>query len=282
VKTDDWSTRRRDPASTEETKVVRLRDWLGPEEELVPIGPRADRDQASQDRSVEEPEAGSGFWEGDPSLQTAIPAPENRGASVTRARARGPVRWRWVAAGVTIAALAAVTVLIVSGGGGRAPSHGQTEEAAVGGPLAPNLTKTVGRAAAATRAAAAVQERKALRAERQRQAAVRRARAQAARARAARARQRHRAAAASGSTASVSEPTQPDTTPAYTETAASTPPPTESEPAQTTPVQTTPTTPAPASGGGGSSNGSNSTSSSSKTPAFGSGGALGPGSSPDS
>ena len=70
-------------------KVVRLRDWLGPEEELVPIGPRADRDRVPQDSSLAEPETGAGFWEGDASLQTAVPAPEGRAERCRSRRVRG-------------------------------------------------------------------------------------------------------------------------------------------------------------------------------------------------
>jgi hypothetical protein len=293
VKTDDWSNRRRGAADTEEAKVVRLRDWLGPEEDLVPIGPRADRARDSQDRpaaeseSDSEPPGGSGFWGGDASLQTAIPAPavQVEPAQVSRARARviGQWRWpthgwRWLAGAAAVAALAAVALMFVSGGR-NATNHDQTPEASIGGPLAPHLTETIHRAAAATRTAAATQGARMLRlqARRKHEAAVRRQRA-----RAARARQRRRASAAAAST-SVSEPVETASTPTYSETATTAPSSTENEPAETTPVETTPEpSPSPPSGGGGgSSGGGGSNSTSTKTPAYGPTGALGPGSSPD-
>ncbi len=264
--------------------MVRLRDWLGPEEELVPIGPRADQAPAAPDEPARETESGSGFWEGDASLQTALPAPmvhrePNRASGAGWGLAR---RWRWLIAGLAIAALAAGTLVIVSGGTGRAPSRSRVEEAGVGKPLLPNLTKTIDRAAASTRAIAAAQERRMLkaRAERRRRAAARRKRLREARVRA----RRERAAAAARA-AAASQPVQTVTTTIYTQTAASSPSPSETEPAQTTPIQTPTPTPSPPSDGGGSSGGGasgggGSNSSSSNT--YGPAGSLGPGSSPDS
>jgi hypothetical protein len=83
VKTDNRGTRQRNEAESGEAKVVRLSDWLGPEDELVPFGPRAHARTATHEpderladpESDAEPPAASGFWDGDTSVHTAVPGP---------------------------------------------------------------------------------------------------------------------------------------------------------------------------------------------------------------
>ena len=83
MKTDDRATRQRDEAEGDEAKVVRLSDWLAPDDELVPFGPRAHAHAATRDPaerradpdSDAEPPAASGFWDGDTSVHTAVPGP---------------------------------------------------------------------------------------------------------------------------------------------------------------------------------------------------------------
>ena len=83
MKTDDRATRQRDEVQGEESKVVRLSDWLAPDDELVPFGPRAHSRTAAREPadgrvdpdSNAEPPAASGFWDGDPSVHTAVPGP---------------------------------------------------------------------------------------------------------------------------------------------------------------------------------------------------------------
>jgi len=61
----------------ERGNVIRLRDWLGPREELVPIGPRADAAKAADDDPVEaQPPTAASFWDEDSgSLQAPMQAP---------------------------------------------------------------------------------------------------------------------------------------------------------------------------------------------------------------
>jgi hypothetical protein len=83
VKTDNRGTRQPNEAESSEAKVVRLSDWLAPEDELVPFGPRAHARTATREpaerladpESDAEPPAASGFWDGDTSVHTAVPGP---------------------------------------------------------------------------------------------------------------------------------------------------------------------------------------------------------------
>ncbi|MFZ0384800.1 MAG: hypothetical protein WAL22_03975, partial [Solirubrobacteraceae bacterium] len=83
MKTDNRGTRQRNEAESNEATVVRLRDWLAPEDELVPFGPRAHvrtdtrepTEQLADPESDAEPPPASGFWDGDTSLHTAVPGP---------------------------------------------------------------------------------------------------------------------------------------------------------------------------------------------------------------
>lgn len=61
----------------ERGNVIRLRDWLGPREELVPIGPRADAAKAADDDPAEaQPPTAASFWDEDSgSLQAPMQAP---------------------------------------------------------------------------------------------------------------------------------------------------------------------------------------------------------------
>jgi hypothetical protein len=67
---------------TPETNVVRLpRDWLGPREELVPFGPRADATAAEVVGSAGAPPSANDFWgEQSGELQRALQGPEPVGA----------------------------------------------------------------------------------------------------------------------------------------------------------------------------------------------------------
>jgi hypothetical protein len=107
VKTDNRGTRQRNEAESSEAKVVRLSDWLAPEDELVPFGPRAHARTATQEpaerladpESDAEPPAAAGFWDGDTSVHTAVPGPGifdepgERGAERRRHRRPAPA-WR--------------------------------------------------------------------------------------------------------------------------------------------------------------------------------------------
>ena len=75
--------------------VVRLpRDWLGPREELVPIGSRADAlDHSDDDATSPLPPAASSFWDEDSgSVQAAMQAPAGEWQSPQRRARRGPAR----------------------------------------------------------------------------------------------------------------------------------------------------------------------------------------------
>jgi len=103
------------------------RDWLGPREELVPVGPA---------KQVDSPPAADDFWgEDSASLQAPLepPAgPEIATDETPPARRDGRPRraasaWRrWLAAGAVVA-MVAVLVVVVSGvGGSHAPTRAVT------------------------------------------------------------------------------------------------------------------------------------------------------------
>jgi hypothetical protein len=309
VKTDDRGTRQRNEAEASEATVVRLSDWLAPDDELVPFGPRAHPAAREPTERFAESDAGSppasGFWDGDTSVHAAVPGPgvvdELGAGTAERGRYRRPVLWRptlrsphpfgwaslarerftdpidriswpWAAGGLAFVALVAV-VLVTALGGSSSGHHEPAAQAGIGDQSRAGLSGTLGEIGAAGRAAGV--------ADLQRLPSVNRAAgtigAAARRARALKIRQRHHAVVtptsashADASTAgSVATST---TTAAPTET---TPAPTETQPVQTTPA------PTPTSGGGGSSSGGAANSGSQKQPAFGATGSLGPGSSPN-
>ena len=101
MRTDDRTTGHEDTADREEAKVVRLSDWLGPIDELVPFGPRADAQHAASHPSAghtgDELGGASGFWDGDTSVHTAVPAPGTLGPSTADAPARVTTTSGWFA-----------------------------------------------------------------------------------------------------------------------------------------------------------------------------------------
>lgn len=297
---------------SDEAKVVRLSDWLAPDDELVPFGPRAYAQTATREaperlpdsESGAEPPAASGFWDGDTSVHTAVPGPgifdepseptaERRRSlawrpplplvhpfgwdSRLRERVAERLSWRWAAGGAAFVALAAV-VVVVTLGGSSSGHRTLAAQAGLGGQSRPALSETLGETGTAAAAAALTDLRRLPPVD----AVARTVGAAAERAGALHVRRRPHVVVApvsqpsSSTTGSVDVPTTPAPT-------ATTPAPTETAPAQTTP------TPSPTTGGGGSSSGggssggsTNSSSSGSNTPALGAGGSLGPGSSPDS
>jgi len=287
--------------------VVRLSDWLAPDDELVPFGPRAHTatTEPAERRadSDAEPPAAAGFWDGDTSMHTAVPGPdildESGDRDVERGRYRrfAPIRrlalppldpfgwgqrareaiadlvdwisWPWAAGGLAFVSLVIVGLLATLGG-----SSGHREMAAqagVGDQSGATLNVTVGEIGTATRAAAVAD----LRSLPPVDTAGRTIGAAAQGALALRAHDRRHALVASSS---ASDPAASTTGSVDTTTTTLAPTETSPEPTETEPVQTTPT-----SGGGASSSGggSSSSSSSQKQPAFGATGSLGPGSSPD-
>lgn len=300
--------------------MVRLSDWLGPIDELVPFGPRADAQHAASHPSAghtgDELGGASGFWDGDTSVHTAVPAPGTLGPSTADAPARVTTtsgwfarthetlllavanrfsRLSWRVALAAAVGLAAAVVLFAALGSGSSDRRIRTTQASIGtSRSAPTLNGLgIERAGAAAVSRAAAHERMVAQARHRRLERAKRAAER-------RLRRRHaaRVAAAVASrqstSASASEPTTAATTPAYTPTQA------QSEPAQTTPTGadssssysttssggtsaggTSPSSGGSSSSGSSSSSGDSSSSSSSKTPAYGPAGALSPGSSPN-
>jgi hypothetical protein len=113
--------------------VVRFpKDWIGPLEDLVPIGPRA-RAQSSDNEDPPVPAEASDFWgEGAAAVHEAVAAPASR---TREGRGRPPLTPRRVsrrglaATGVAagVAALAAVGVLVFGAGTNR-PHHAATDD----------------------------------------------------------------------------------------------------------------------------------------------------------
>jgi hypothetical protein len=308
VKTDDRVTRQRDEAQGEEAKVVRLSDWLAPDDELVPFGPRADGRMAAResaegrvdpDSDAESPGA-SGFWDGDPSVHTAVPGPglfdEAGGPTSDRryrllapawrpalpslhrfgweSRVRGRLgdladqfSWRWAAAAVASIALTLV-VLVITLGGGSSGHHEAAAQAGIGEPSHPVLSGTLDQIGGAARAVVVSDLRQLPHVD----TGVRTLGTAAQDARALQVRHQRHAVVAPASVPSPSTSGSGDTTtPAP---AANVPAPSESDPTQTT------SSPAPTTGGSGSPSGG-SGSGSQKQSTFGATGSLGPGSSPN-
>jgi hypothetical protein len=123
----------------ETSNVVRLPvDWLGPREDLVPVGPRADAAAADADEPAADPplRAASDFWgEDSAAVQDAwqpLPAPAQVGApepareravrtAGPRGRARAPRPPMWLAIAAVIIAI--VAVALGHGGSGASPPH---------------------------------------------------------------------------------------------------------------------------------------------------------------
>jgi hypothetical protein len=261
--------------------VVRLpRDWLGPREELVPIGSRADAlDRLDGDTTSRLPPAASSFWDEDSgSVQAAMqapagewqsPRPEPTAAPPKRHR-RPRIHARWpetgplstrgraslalgVIATCVIAALAVIGLTESSGSppARRSPARqtssatpiARGEHRAGSQALTPKVTQV--RTERRSRHTAPVPHRPKP------------------------TRHRRHISRTSSSTSATSEPAQ-------TSAPVSTPPP------ATTPTATTLAPTTPAASNSGASTTAKSTSSGGRQPAFGPTGSLGPGSSPDS
>jgi hypothetical protein len=314
VKTDDRATRQRDEVEGDEAKVVRLSDWLGPDDELVPFGPRAHAQAAAREPAarsagadtVAEPPEASGFWDGDTSVHTAVPGPgifDEPGERTTDRRRDGRavpvwrpalpplhsfgwgsrmrerladldrISWRWAAAGVAFVSLA-LAVLVITLGGGSSGRHDTVAQAGIGDSAPPGLNATLGDIGTATRMAAVSNLRRLPPVN----TTGRTIGTAALHARALQARPRHHAVIAPASVPSSSATESVETT-----TAASSPAEATTAPTETAPTQTTSNS-SPTTGGGGSSGGDTSdgnASSGSHQSAFGPGGSLGPGSSPN-
>ena len=312
--TGDRTTRQDDSTDRDEARVVRLSDWLAPDDELVPFGPRAHAQAAVREvgsdvgaASADQP-PGSGFWDGDTSIHTAVPGPGIFGeldeAAIERGRHRPPalawrprapqlqsfgwsprvreavadlvprISWPWAAAGSAFIGLAVVVLVIVLGGG----SPGRSAQPAQAG--IEDQPQHSGLAALSASRAPDAHPRVTRRAKLDARTIGTAAR----HARMTRVRRQPPVgsgpAHASGASTSTDAPAETTGTPTPMPTA-TTPAPTDTEPVQTTP---NPAPPTGGGGGGGSTTGGGSSGSSStkKTPAYGPAGSLGPGSSPSS
>jgi hypothetical protein len=309
VKTDDRATRQRDEVEGDEAKVVRLSDWLGPDDELVPFGPRALAHGATHEPaartadpdSAAEPPGASGFWDGDTSVHTAVPGPEifddpdERTADRRRSSRWRPawprfrpagrgshlcerlvelvdrISWKWATAAMAMVAL--VVVALVAMLGGSSGHRETTAQAGIAGQPRLTLSATLADTGTATRAAAV----RALRRLPSVDAAVRKIGVATKGAQSLQARHRPHVVVAP-----TSVPSSATTGSVETTTTASAPAPAEttSAPSETEPVQTT-SDPTPTTGAGGSASGGGPSSGSQQQSAFGAGGSLGPGSSPN-
>jgi hypothetical protein len=267
--------------------VVRLpRDWLGPREELVPIGSRADAlDRADKDTASPLPPAASSFWgEDSGSVQAAMQAPAGEWPTIPRepaaARRRraprfsarwlptAPVAGRWGRVGLALGLIATcvIAVLAVIGLSEGPSSPADQRSAAIGTSPAASTPRGVH----AVRSQALAPEVTEIRAEpRSRHVAHVRhrvapphGRSHGRRASATRHRLRVQPKAVSSpGTSGVAPATTPTTTSAPT---------------------TTPAPTAPVASSTGESAAPKSTAGSRRQPALGSAGTLAPGSSPDS
>jgi hypothetical protein len=314
VKTDDRVTRQPNEAEGNEATVVRLSDWLAPDDELVPFGPRAhtttrEPNQPLVESDAESP-AASGFWDGDTSMHTAVPSPglfdepgERGERTADHASYRRPALIRrpalpslhpfgWLprardgvadlvdrisspwAAG-GLAFVALIAVVLVATLGLGSSGHRETAAQAGVGDQPGGATLSGTLGEIGTSGrAVAITDLRPLPPV---DTAGRAIGTAAQRARPLEVRHRPDAVVASTSVSSTDASTVSSVqTPTTTETpTGTTPAPTETEPVQTTP------TPPPPSGGGGSSSGGGSSTGSQQQPAFGATGSLGPGSSPN-
>lgn len=288
----------------ERGNVIRLRDWLGPREELVPIGPRADAAKAADDDPVEaQPPTAASFWDEDSgSLQAPMQAPAEAwsgkwepatdqrsvrpsASSPLRRRAIPRPRIRWslgdpfvprfarrrragtAIGGLAVCVLLALAVIGQTEGG---PRTARKTAASLAG-TSPIVTPTGVNRARLTPHTSVVTQIK--RHHTSRAGAHHRA-ARQQHIRVATIRHRVRTHAAAQPTHTISAPTQSTTPTATTRTLApvSAPPRTTTTPTPTTSAPTSPPV----------STGSPTASTRQHQPAFGPSGSLGPGSSPDS
>jgi hypothetical protein len=135
--------------------VVRFpRDWVGPLEDLVPIGSRARaREQRDADDVPAAPPAADDFWsESSSAVHAAIQGPARDADPVVTSRAprtgtrwwrrrrfglpdlHVPVRWSAVVAGVAVVVVLVVAVIgLVEGSSSSGSRHATTQAAAIGG-----------------------------------------------------------------------------------------------------------------------------------------------------
>lgn len=119
VETDGRHTKAGENAVPGQAKVVRLpRDWIGPREDLVPFGPRAHTEPETGAGSP--PPAAEDFW-GERS--DALHAPAEGWSDVAPARRMRFTRRHAMAAGATGLAIAAATIVAVSGLGVNGQPH---------------------------------------------------------------------------------------------------------------------------------------------------------------
>ncbi len=141
-------------ATRNDGNVIRLpRDWLGPREELVPIGPAARERAARRDADDGLPPPADAFWSEDSAaLHDAVQAPSTDPpfglVAPVAGRQRGPrppwlhrvgrVPWRWSLVAVAVATISGVAVIATVGGPGphrvgtQAGSSRSVTHAAVG------------------------------------------------------------------------------------------------------------------------------------------------------
>ena len=134
---------------TETSNVFRLPvDWLGPREDLVPVGPRADAAAAGADAAAADPPlraaAASDFWGEDSAavqdawqpLPASAPEPARKRARETtapRGRARAP-RPVWLAIAAVI--VATVAVALGHAGSSASPPHAKVAGVTTAGHMA--------------------------------------------------------------------------------------------------------------------------------------------------
>jgi hypothetical protein len=273
--------------------VVRLpRDWLGPREELVPIGSRARAVDASDQDPTEAilPNAASFWGEDSGSLQSPMqppadawpPAPTERQVPPPRTRRRiSRPRFEWAAGGAfisrrrataAIAVLAAGVLLVLAltgrTEGGTHNASDKTASLSKNSPIetgtGANRARLKAKTPVVTQIHAQPQSHRSARARHH----AGRSRAHKPRIHATTIHRRHRPHPTPRPTNSTSEPVR-TTTPTYTPAPASSP--TTSPPATTSAPSSPP-----------ASTDRSTRSSSQHQPAFGASGSLGPGSSPDS
>jgi hypothetical protein len=118
--------------STLDDNVVRLpRDWLGPRDELIPIGSSANEQSRRADEGLELPPTANDFWgEESSSLQTALEAPLPR-MGLPGAHRTLPRYARQVSA--VVAGVAVLVAVAVFATGGRSPNVGAARSSGTSG-----------------------------------------------------------------------------------------------------------------------------------------------------
>lgn len=313
METGDRTTEHRAGEARDEQKVIRLpRDWLGPRDELIPIGPAAEAQALT--RGEGPPPAADAFWSEDSAaLHDAVQAPatpppkpviatESRiprirpGLPALGLPAIPPPRWRWALVGLTAVAVA---VLAVIGSAETASSPSSSRALSLRRHLAGVFTgpgsavessEAKARSIALTRRAASPAGHRNTNAHARAhpRGAQTRRKAHAA-VRGSTRRQPSAAAQRSQATATPAEPADETSaaSPASIDTAAQSPPATSPAPSEAssgssaTPAPSSPISGSPSSSSASTSHSTSQGSRPAKQPAFGASGSLGPGSSPD-